>query len=175
MSLNSKGNTPLEITPTTKPYEEITYFKWKRPTIIFFVLFILSLISTIFYLKLIVLNEVYDKYNICDPVFYFYGKDTSCKKFIENSKKKAIEEKDDLKLPNKRIDVSYIKLIIEKESFENANLAKLIIEETNNSSFFSFDIKETIDNNYLAMVEFIRSLKELFWASIITKIKQIML
>lgn len=169
-------STPTDINAPspTKGYEEITYFKWKKLTIFCFVIFILSLISTIFYLKLIVLNEVYDKYNICDPVFFFYGKNNSCKKFIENSQKKATNEKDELKLPNKRIDVSYIKLIIENETFENANLAKLIIEETNNSSFFSFDIKETIDNNYLAMVDFIRSLKELFWASIITKIKQLL-
>ena len=159
--------------PTTKDYEKITYLMWKPLTIGSFIFVIISLTFVIFYIKLIVLNELYNKYRICDPLFYFYGKKDACRSFIKNTKIKALKEKTTIQ--NKTtIDISYVRTIIDNEPFENPNLTKLIIEETNNSNYFNFDIKETIDNNYLAMVEFIHSLKELFWASIFISIKQIL-
>ena len=156
----------------TKDYEEITYLKWKHLTIISFIIVVVFLTIDIFYIKLVVLNELYDKYRICDPIFLLYGKSDSCKSFIKNAKIKGQQEKNNIKM-KKTIDISYIRYIIDNETFENPNLAKLIIEESNNSSFFNFDVKETIENNYLAMVEFIHSLKQLFWSSIIITIKQI--
>ena len=72
--------------PTPKTYEEITYLEWKPITIISFVFVVFFLYNTVFYIRLVVLNELYDKYRICDPIFLFYGKKNSCNTFVENAR-----------------------------------------------------------------------------------------
>lgn len=152
---------------------EITYLSWNRYIVGSFTLIIFGLVVTIFYVRLVVLNEVYREFRVCDPVFFYYGNKSSCNILIEKTVQNSINDFYNKYYSfDKRISKKNIEEIINTETFENPNLAKLIIEESNSLDFLNFDVKETIKNNYLAMVEFIHSLKELFWVSTFITIKQ---
>lgn len=157
---------------TSTPPIVITYLGWNTLTVIYFIIVIIALIISIITVRLIVLNDYYDKLRVCEPIYFFIGKKTACKKFIKKAVRNAINEnsKYSTKLSNKQI----IKRIIENDTFQTQN-NETDIELPNSWDMFinTYNkFKETIHNNYLAMVRFIRSLVELFRRVVYTTLRK---
>jgi hypothetical protein len=189
-----------EKTPAPTTQVVITYFGWNTLTIIYFIIVIIALIVSIITVRLIVLNDYYDKIRVCEPIYFFIGKKTACKKFIKKAVEKAIAENNEYstKLTNKQI----IKKIIQSDTFQTKNDEEDAAELPNNDRTFrngmtengmeknnegdsaevpnvwnsfinTYDkFKETAYNNYLAMVGFIRSLIDLFWRVVYTTLRK---
>jgi len=127
---------------------------------------------------LIVFNDYYNSKGICLPTFFFLSNNPSCKKFIEKQVITAINENDQYKgLTNNQI----LKLLIEKDEFQTQNPSiDSNIKIPNMWDFFSSNYNNfkntinTVNNNYLAMVNLINSLSELLWRVIFKELKNMM-
>lgn len=154
---------------------KITYTTCNPLTLLFFVIFVIGIVIALVIVKLIVFNDYYNRRRVCDPIYFFLGNKTSCKKSIKKIVKKAIKQNSNYQktLTNKQI----INSILEKDTFRNLNSSDdSSIKLPNPWDLFSSDynkIKETISNNYLAMVKLMKSLVELFWRVVFKEIRNI--
>jgi hypothetical protein len=160
------------------PYKntfKITYVNCKGPTLFCFVIFVIGLVIALVIVKLIVFNDYYNRRRVCDPIYFFLGNKTSCKKSIKKTVKKAIKQNSNYQKPltNKQI----INSILEKDTFQNLNSSDdSNIKIPNPWDLFSSDYNnftETLNNNYLAMVKLMNSLVELFWRVVFKEIRNI--
>jgi hypothetical protein len=161
--------------PTGIEYYPITYTSWNSLTIGSFFIVVVSIIICIFTVTLTVCNDYYKQLRVCHPIFFYMGDKGSCKNFIIEKVKEAIKQSNRYqpKLTNKQI----IKNILEKDTFQNLNSSDdFTIEPPNTWRSLSSDFnkfKETANNNYLAMVDFIHSLIELIWRVIFNELRKI--
>jgi hypothetical protein len=102
-----------------------------------------SLIITGLIIKLFVYSEYNQLLRVCDPVDFFWGNNTVCKNFIKKTVTNAIAI-DSFKVNNFR-DISQYECSERKDPY-----------------FFNYvDFKRNMVVNYLAIIDFIQSFKEL--------------
>lgn len=128
---------------TQKRITRLSYFNCNKHTIVLISIFIPCLIITGLLVKLSVYGDYYQKHGsqYCVPVNFFWGNNTSCKKFINEVVKEAIK-KENFVISQKPEEIASIK------NNTNTNIVKYD------------DIKKTIVDNYLAIIELIESLNE---------------
>lgn len=127
---------------------ELTYMSCNKDTIFLFVIIMSIFIISILFVKITVYSHVFKQYNICHPVFYFWGDKRECKKEINQFVKNRF---------------------LKKETFINIKDYK---NDENIEIFYDIrnlynDCKKILIINSLAIIEFIQSI-QLFINQIIT-------
>jgi hypothetical protein len=124
---------------------KINYFNCNSHTVILMAIIVPSLIITGLIIKLIVYSEQNQLLRFCDPIDFFWGNTTVCKNFIKKTVSNAI-------------NTDSFKNITQYDSPEVLNYKN----EEERKDFFNYvDLKKNILANYLAIIDFIVSLKEL--------------
>ena len=127
---------------------KITYFNCNKHTVVLISIFIPSLIITGILVKLSVYGDYYQKQKqqYCNPVNFFWGNNIPCKKFIENVVIDAINNDSFVISQNTEPDIN-------NKPIEN-NIRP-------NTNIINYDnLKKTVIDNYLAIIDLIQSFNE---------------
>lgn len=139
----------MEYNAIIKP-RKISYFNCNSHTVILMAIIVPSLIITGLIIKLIVYSEQNQLLRFCDPIDFFWGNTTVCKNFIKKTVSNAIS--------NESFKVDNLNNISQYDSTEVLNYKN----QEEEKEFFNYvDFKKNILANYLAIIDFINSFKEL--------------
>lgn len=133
---------------------KISYVNCNKHTILLIIIFIPCLIATEIFVKLSVYGDYYQKQKqysqYCIPANFFWGNDIPCKKFIHDVVKNKNENFTVLESTNSSISIKEINPLETTKS-----------EIKLNNDIFKYNIfKETVINNYLAIIDLIHSFNE---------------
>jgi hypothetical protein len=122
--------------------KQITYINCNLHTIVLFLIFIPSLVIT-YLMVILLISYEYDNLhpnangNVCNPMYFFLGNNINCKRFVENT--------------------------LDADTFKNYNSSQ---DSSPNIISNNVTFTEMLKLNYLAIIEFIYSFKDLFILSV---------
>jgi hypothetical protein len=147
----------MDDTKTSQTYY-LTYFTCNTYTIYLFVFVLIIYIFALIIIKLFVYSEIYKKFNICNPIFYYWGNNSVCKKQINNNIKNWVNSNSLAQNPDNE-NFSVMK--------DTNNTLSVILPSSDETFYNIKNLLEDLKKNYTSMIQFIHSIHDFIYKSFV--------